>query len=176
MRYLKGTEKCGILFQCNEDNTLQCFIDSDYAGDPLSRRSTSGMIFMSYGGAVSWRNQRQSCIALSTTEAEFIAASQAAKEAIWLGNLLSELRCVSTIPVLQMDNQSAIRLVKKPEFHSRTKHIDIRYKFIREQYQTKQLDVVYCSSEMQAADIFTKPLVKDRFLKLRKLIGMHNFG
>lgn len=176
MRYLKGTEKCGILFKCNEDNTLQCFTDSDYAGDPLSRRSTSGMIFMSYGGAVSWRSQRQSCIALSTTEAEFIAASQAAKEAIWLGNLLSELRCVSTIPVLQIDNQSAIRLVKNPEFHSRTKHIDIRYKFIREQYQTKQLDVVYCSSEMQAADIFTKPLVKDRFLKLRKLIGMHNFG
>ncbi|GBN68867.1 Retrovirus-related Pol polyprotein from transposon TNT 1-94 [Araneus ventricosus] len=173
MHYLKGTEKCGILFQCNEDNTLQCFTDSD---SPLSRRSTSGMIFMSYGGAVSWRSQRQSCIALSTTKAEFIAASQAAKEAIWLGNLLSELRCVSTIPVLQMDNQSSIRLVKNPEFHSRAKHIDIRYKFIREQYQTKQLDVVYCSSEMQAADIFTKPLVKDRFLKLRKLIGMHNFG
>ncbi|GBM31494.1 Retrovirus-related Pol polyprotein from transposon TNT 1-94 [Araneus ventricosus] len=134
------------------------------------------MIFMSYGGAVSWRSQRQSCIALSTTEAEFIAASQAAKEVIWLGNLLSELRCVSSIPVFQMDNQNAIRLVKNPEFHSRTKHIDIRYKFIREQYQTKKLDVVYCSSEMQAADIFTKPLVKDRFLKLRKSIGMHNFG
>ncbi|GBO05704.1 Retrovirus-related Pol polyprotein from transposon TNT 1-94 [Araneus ventricosus] len=82
MRYLKGTEKCGILFQCNVDNTLQCFTDSDYAGDPLSRRSTLGMIFMSYGGAVSWRSQRQSCIALSTTEAELIAASQAAKEAI----------------------------------------------------------------------------------------------
>ncbi|GBL75006.1 Retrovirus-related Pol polyprotein from transposon TNT 1-94 [Araneus ventricosus] len=111
----------------------QCFADSDYAGDPLSRRSTSGMIFMSYGDDV-WRSQRQSCIALSTTEGEFIAASQAAKEAIWLGNLLSELRCVSTIPVLQMDNQSVIRLVKNPEFHSRTKHIDIRYKFIREQY------------------------------------------
>ncbi|GBM62786.1 Retrovirus-related Pol polyprotein from transposon TNT 1-94 [Araneus ventricosus] len=123
MRYLKGTEKCGILFQCNDDDTLQCFTDSDYAGDPLSRISTSGMIFMSYGGAVSWRSQRQSCIALSTTEAKFIAASQAAKEAIWLGNLLSELRCVSTIPVLQMDNQSAIRLVKDPEFHSRTKFI-----------------------------------------------------
>ncbi|GBN01487.1 hypothetical protein AVEN_259613-1 [Araneus ventricosus] len=96
------------------------------------------------------------------------------KKATWSGNLLSELRCVPTIPVLQMDNQSAIRLVKNPEFHS--KHIDIRFQFIREQYQTKQLDVVYCSSEMQAPDIYIKPLVKNRFLKLRKLNGMHNFG
>ncbi|GBM18103.1 Retrovirus-related Pol polyprotein from transposon TNT 1-94 [Araneus ventricosus] len=115
-------------------------------------------------------SQRQSCIVLSTTEAEFIASSQAAKEAIWLGNLLSELRCVPTIRILQMDNQSAIRLVKNPEFHSRTKHRDIGYKFIHEQYQTKQLDVVYCSSEMQAADIFTKPLVKGSFRFLCRIV------
>lgn len=69
-----------------------------------------------------------------------------------------------------------MRLVKNPEFHHRTKHIDIRYKFIREQYESKQLDVNYCNSDMQIADILTKPLVKDRFLKLRNLIGIHNLN
>ncbi|GBM33100.1 hypothetical protein AVEN_9641-1 [Araneus ventricosus] len=101
----------GVLSQVS-DKPQQYFFDSDYAGDPFSRRSTSEMISMSYGGAASWRSQRQSCIALSTTEAEFIAASEAAKEAIWLGNLLSKLRSVPTIPVLQMGNQSVIRVVK----------------------------------------------------------------
>ncbi|GFQ96303.1 retrovirus-related Pol polyprotein from transposon TNT 1-94 [Trichonephila clavata] len=107
---------------------------------------------------------------------EFIAASQAAKEAIWLNNLLKELCCVTSVPSLQIDNQSAIRLVKNPEFHNRTKHIDIRYKFIREQYENKQLNVINCSSEVQVADILTKPLAKDRFLKLELMLGMYNFG
>ncbi|GFY43192.1 retrovirus-related Pol polyprotein from transposon TNT 1-94 [Trichonephila inaurata madagascariensis] len=117
--------------------------DSDYAGDPLTRRSTSGMVFKYNGGAIAWRSQRQNCIALSTTEAEFIAASQAAKEAIWLNNLLKEFCCVTSVQSLQIDNQSAIRL--------------------REQYENKQLNVIYCSSEVQAVDILTKPLAKDRF-------------
>ncbi|GFQ77592.1 retrovirus-related Pol polyprotein from transposon TNT 1-94 [Trichonephila clavata] len=103
-------------------------------------------------------------------------ASQAAKEAIWLNNLLKELCCVTSVPSLQMDIQSAIRLVKNPEFHNRTKHIDIRYKFIREQYENKQLNVINCSSEVQAANILTKPLAKDRFLKLKLMLGMYNFG
>ncbi|GFR28486.1 retrovirus-related Pol polyprotein from transposon TNT 1-94 [Trichonephila clavata] len=105
-----------------------------------------------------------------------VTASQAAKETIWLNNLLKELCCVTSVPSLQMDNQSAIRLVKNPEFHNRTKHIDICYKFIREQYENKQLNVINCSSEVQAADILTKPLAKDRFLKLKLMLGMYNFG
>ncbi|GFR25398.1 retrovirus-related Pol polyprotein from transposon TNT 1-94 [Trichonephila clavata] len=87
-----------------------------------------------------------------------------------------ELCCVTSVPSLQIDNQSAIHLVKNPEFHNRTKHIDIRYKFIREQYENKQLNVINCSSEVQAADILTKPLAKDRFLKLKLMLGMYNFG
>ncbi|GFQ67390.1 retrovirus-related Pol polyprotein from transposon TNT 1-94 [Trichonephila clavata] len=105
-----------------------------------------------------------------------VTASQAAKEAIRLNNLLKELCCVTSVPSLQIDNQSAIRLVKNPEFHNRTKHIDIRYKFIREQYENKQLNVINCSSEVQVADILTKPLAKDRFLKLKLMLGMYNFG
>ncbi|GFR33069.1 retrovirus-related Pol polyprotein from transposon TNT 1-94 [Trichonephila clavata] len=176
LRDLNGTKKCGIMYLGVTSATLESYSDSDYAGDPLTRRSTSGMVFKYNGGAIAWRSQRQNCIALSTTEAEFIAASQAAKDAIWLNNLLKELCCVTFVPSLQMDNQSAIRLVKNPEFHNRTKHIDIRYKFIREQYENKQLNVINCSSEVQAADKLTKPLAKDRFLKLKLMLGMYNFG
>ncbi|GFW31950.1 retrovirus-related Pol polyprotein from transposon TNT 1-94 [Trichonephila clavipes] len=117
------------------------------------------MVFKYNGGAIAWRSQRQSCIALSTTEAEFIAATQAAKEAIWFNNLLKELCCVTSVPCLQIDKQSAIRLVKNPEFHYRTKHIDICYKFIREQYENKQLNVINCSSEVQALLIYSLNLL-----------------
>ncbi|GFY01843.1 retrovirus-related Pol polyprotein from transposon TNT 1-94 [Trichonephila clavipes] len=88
LKYLNGTKKYGIMYLSVSSATLESYSDSDYAGDPLTRRSTSGMVFKYNGGAIAWRSQRQSCIALSTTEAEFIAASQAAKEAIWLNNLL----------------------------------------------------------------------------------------
>ncbi|GFY51383.1 retrovirus-related Pol polyprotein from transposon TNT 1-94 [Trichonephila inaurata madagascariensis] len=175
LRYLNGTKRWGILYLGVSSATVESYSDSDYAGDPLTRRSTSGMVFKNNGGAIAWRNQRQNCIALSPTEAEFIASSQAAKEAIWLNNLLKVLCCMTSVPSLQMHNQSAIRLAKNPEFHNRTKHIDIRYKFIREQYENKQLNVINCSSEVQAADILTKPLDKDRFLKLKLMLGMYNF-
>ncbi|GFY70180.1 retrovirus-related Pol polyprotein from transposon TNT 1-94 [Trichonephila inaurata madagascariensis] len=150
--------------------TLESYSDSDYAGDPLTGKSTSGMVFKYNGDAIEWRSQRQNCIALSTTEAEFTAASLASKEAIWLNNLLKELCCVTSVPSLQTDNLSAIHLVKNPEFHNRSKHIEIRYKFIREQYENKQLNVINRSSEVRAADILTKPLTKDRFLKLKLML------
>ncbi|GFY76314.1 retrovirus-related Pol polyprotein from transposon TNT 1-94 [Trichonephila inaurata madagascariensis] len=145
LRSLNGTKMCGIMYLSVSSATLESYSDSDYAGDPLTRRSTSGMVFKYNGDAIARRSHRQNRIALSTTEKEFIAANQAAKEAIWLNNLLKELCCVASVPCLQMDNQSAIRLVKNPEFHNRTKHIDIRYKFIREQYENKQLNVINCS-------------------------------
>jgi hypothetical protein len=174
LRYLKGTPKCGILYSPDLVCNLQCFCDSDFAGDPLSRKSTSGMVFMNGGGAICWKSQRQKCIALSTTEAEFISASQASKEAVWLSNLLNELDSLSETPVLKIDNQSAIKLIRNPTFHNRTKHIDIRYKFIRDLCESNQLNVSYCSSDAQAADLLTKALPKARFEKLRELIGMIN--
>ena len=174
LRYLKGTPKCGIMFTSYSKCNLQCFCDSDYAGDPLSRKSTSGIVFMNAGGAICWKSQYQKCIALSTTEAEFVAASQAGKEAIWLYSLMRELCASIEIPVLNIDNQSAIKLIKNPVFHNRTKHIDSRYKFIRELCESNQLGVSNCSSDAQAADLFTKALPKIRFEKLKKLIGMIN--
>lgn len=172
LKYLKGTSGLGILYNANAESKLECFSDSDFAGDPSSRKSTSGMLFKFCGGAITWASKRQKCIALSTTEAEFVAASQASKEAVWLHRILSDLCSSVDKPVLQIDNESAIRLIKNPEFHSRTKHIDIRYKFVREKFLDGLLDVIHCESERQVADMFTKPLPKFRYQKLRDCLGM----
>ena len=125
------------------------------------------------GSSISWASRLQRCVSLSTTEAEFIAACESTKEAVWLRSLLSEILGVSngSTPLL-CDNEGAIRLVKNPEFHQRTKHIDIKYHFIREKHQDKEIEIVYTSTENQLADLFTKPRPTPRFNQLRKQIGV----
>ncbi|GBO43956.1 Retrovirus-related Pol polyprotein from transposon TNT 1-94 [Araneus ventricosus] len=120
LKYLKGTLRWGILYQSNLACKLfEAFSD---AGDVSTRKSTSGMIFKFIGGAITWTSKCQKCISLSTNEAEFIATSQACKEAIWLYRLFIEIYHLQCFPVLQVDNQSAIQLIKNPEFHNQTKH------------------------------------------------------
>lgn len=172
-KYIGGTLKCGILFKTDLDKeTLEAFSDADYAGDKETRRSTSGTLFKYSGGAITWSSKRQRCVSLSTTESEFIAASQAAAEVVWLLRLFKELNGSMNIPIIKIDNQSAIRLIKNPEFHSRTKHIDVRLKFVREMFERQEILVEYVSSDKQLADIFTKSLMKTSFERLRNQIGM----
>jgi hypothetical protein len=111
------------------------------------------------GGAVSWSSKQQDTISLSTTEAEYIALTHATKEAIWLKNLISELFGSITTPILILaDNQSAIALAKDDRFHSRTKHINIHYHFIRYAIEEGKIRLTYCPTEDMTADIFTKAL------------------
>lgn len=164
-RYLLRTPNLGILYGNSEKGLqLEGYSDADYASDLATRRSTTGYVFMLAGGPVSWTSQRQKLVTLSTTEAEYVAAAAAAKETAWLRNLLNDLeyQCEGAT-TLFVDNQSAIRLVKNPEFHQRTKHIDIQYHYIRERVQDSELCVNYIPTTLQRADIFTKPLPKDRF-------------
>ena len=174
-KYLKDTADYGIQYSnySNQPN-LVGFSDSDFANDTETRRSTSGYVFMLNGGPVTWSSQRQRVVALSTTEAEYLAASAATKEAVWLKHLLRDINQPVEDPItLKIDNQSAIRLVRNPEFHKRTKHIDTHYHFIREKYQNRDIDVTYVPSNNQIADIFTKPLPRDQFHKLRQLMGIN---
>ncbi|UYV67990.1 hypothetical protein LAZ67_5002731 [Cordylochernes scorpioides] len=135
-RYLKATPQLGILYANHQE--LTGYSDSAFARDIDSRKSTTGYIFMLNHGAVSWSSQKQSTVALSTTESEYIAACAATKEMVWLRRLLKDIGIKMDRPtVLNMDNQAAIKLVQNPEFHKRTKHIDVRYHYIR----TKQEDV-----------------------------------
>jgi hypothetical protein len=174
MRYLKGSAELGITYRHGHNpGVLSAYSDADYAGDTVTRRSTSGIVCQYMGGSISWSSQKQRSVALSTTEAEYIAASEAAKDIIWLARLLGEITVLNAIPLLHIDNLSAVKLVKNPVFHRRSKHIDVRYHFVREKYEEGKLLVVHVCGERQVADVLTKPLVKDRFERLRGDIMGH---
>uniref|UniRef100_A0AAV1UU28 Polyprotein n=1 Tax=Peronospora matthiolae TaxID=2874970 RepID=A0AAV1UU28_9STRA len=134
LRYIQGTREYGIEYQATNNDKLHGYSDADWAGDVEARRSTSGYTFILNNGYVSWRSKKQSTVALSSTEAEYMALTEAAQEAIWLKALLCELdemRSDEAVKIYE-DNQGSIALAKNPEFHKRTKHIDIRYHFVRE--------------------------------------------
>ncbi|KAK2970503.1 hypothetical protein RJ640_013575 [Escallonia rubra] len=171
-RYLKGTIDFGLLYKKGEKSYLMGFTDSDYAGDIDDRKSTSGYAFMLGSGAVSWSSKKQPIVTLSTTEAEFVAATSCACQAIWLRKILEELHFKQEeATTIYCDNSSAIKLSKNPVLHGRSKHIDVKVHFLRDLTKEGVIDLIYCRND-QVADIFTKPLKKAAFQKLRKLLGV----
>jgi hypothetical protein len=176
LRYLSATRRFGISFSGGDKesaNTLIAFSDADYARDIDTRRSTSGFLFMLNGGVVSYCSRKQKCTARSTMESEYIAASEGASEAVFLRRLLSQIGVTQSSPTpFYCDNQAAISLVHNPEHHSRAKHIDVRYHFIREQQANGIINITHVPSESQLADILTKPLDFDSFAPLREAIGV----
>ena len=162
LRYIKGTLIYGLKFVAREnDDDLYGFADANWAGDVDTRRSISGYVFMVANGVISWSSKKQSTVAKSTTEAEYVALSQATQEAIWLRRLLSDLGCKADGPTLiNEDNQGAIEIARNPKFHNRTKHIDTTYHFIREKIVSKEIKVEYCSRHDMIADIMTKDFRK----------------
>ena len=135
--------------------------------------STSGYCFALGSNVFSWLSKKQSIVAHSTAEAEYVAAYVAAKQLIWLRKMLKDIDCVQVNPtVLLCDNMSAIAISKNSVFHNKTKHMKIKYHALRQFQQEGELEMEYCTSKEQLADFFTKPLAKDRFEELRKKIGM----
>lgn len=172
LRYLQGTSKFGLLYG-NVSVNVVGYSDADWAGDIGDRKSTSGYVFLLGGAAISWKSSKQTCVALSTAEAEYIALSAASQEAVWLQQLFSDLlneRIQET--VIFEDNQLAICLAKNQQVHGRSKHIDIKFHYIRELVEDGKINLVYCASEDMIADILTKPLRAARFEKLRLLTGV----
>ena len=126
-------------------------------------------------GAITWSSKKQHIVALSSTEAEYVAQTHAAKEAMYLRTLVEEI-CGFDKPVtLNCDNQGAIALSKDNKFHARTKHIDIRYHFIREAVENKKISVKYVPTDENPADIFTKPLPKAKFRRFVESLGLKPF-
>ena len=170
-RYLLGTVDCGLLYG-GEDGTgkmtLCGFADADFVRDIDSRKSVTRYITLLNDSLVTWRSQRQSLVASSTTESEYVAAATASNALIWRRQLLTDLGYDQRGPtVLYMNNQSAIRLAFNPEFHKRTKHIAMKYHIIRNRVKNKQIVLKYVSTNDQLADLFTKALVRDKFVGLR---------
>ena len=157
MRYLKGTINFGILYTKQKSKNFIAYSDADWAGDLDDRKSTSGYLFQIGGGAVSWRSKKQSSVALSTAEAEYIALASTAQEAVWLRQLTTELGSDSTEAItIFEDNQAAISMSKNPQYHGRAKHISIKYHFIREQVNDGRVMLKYCPTQDMIADMLTK--------------------
>lgn len=173
IRYLKNTANYGIEYLRQPEYNLNGFCDADYASDKETRRSTTGYVFKASGGPITWSSKRQSGVTLSTTEAEYVAACQATKEAVWLRQLLNNIGVsLKGATPLHIDNQGAIKLIHNPEFHSRTKHVDVQFHFVREKYYSGEISPKYVPTKEQEADFFTKALPKEAFLRLRYLLGM----
>jgi len=125
------------------------YSDSDLAGDTNDRKSTSGLMFFLAGGPIAWQSVKQKVVALSSCEAEYIAAAGAACERVWLARLLAELIGGEVLaPKLKVDNKSAIALMKNPIHHNRSKHIDIKFHFIRECCDDKLIDIEFINTEL----------------------------
>ena len=172
LRYLSATREFGLLFAKRDDPKVECFTDADCAGDHENRRSTSGMVTFPTSGPISYRARQQKSVTLSTTEAEYISSAEAAKELVWLQRFLIELNVeLRYKPELLCDNQSALRLLKNPEFRRRSKHIDIAHHFVRDKYEEGLFVLKFVGTEDQKADIFTKAFTEKRFKDLRNAIG-----
>lgn len=149
------------------------YSDSDFAGDMSDRKSVSGCIFMLQNGPITWYSKKQTTVALSTAEAEYTALSFAAREAVWLSHLLTDFDSAPSEPLLiYEDNAAAICMSKNAEYHNRTKHIDVKTHFIRHQVENNVISVKHLSSSEMLADLFTKPLPRERFQCLRTRSGI----
>ncbi|KAJ9560132.1 hypothetical protein OSB04_005292 [Centaurea solstitialis] len=175
LRYIKGTINYGLVYQKGGDGKIIGYSDSNHNGDRDDGKSTSGMAFYFSDNLITWCSQKQQTVALSSCEAEFMAATLAACQALWLQSLLkyltdSEAGCVK----LLVDNKSAIELMKNPVFHGRSKHINTRYHFIRECVEKGLIYVEHVSGEAQRADILTKALPRVKFTEMRNLLGVED--
>jgi hypothetical protein len=168
LRYVRGSIEFGICFASSEG--LQGYCDADYAGDIDTRRSTTGFVFILGGGAVSWSSRLQPTVAVSTAEAEYMAAAAAVKEALWLRKLFACFGMNVTPVHMFCDNQAAIKLIKHPIASLRSKHIDVQHHFVRERAARGEVLFEYCSSGDMVADCMTKPLTVSTFNKC--LAGM----
>ncbi|CAN1348021.1 Retrovirus-related Pol polyprotein from transposon RE2 [Linum perenne] len=168
LRYLRGTAEHGLYIRSSSSHILQGFSDADWGGDSADRRSTSGYVTFYGPNLISWSSRKQRTVSRSSTEAEYRALATVASEVTWLASVLKEIgRPVSTTPTLWCDNISATYLTANPVFHSRSKHLEIDFHFVRERVADRSLHVAYISSKDQVADALTKPLSTTRFSDLR---------
>lgn len=157
--------------------SISCFTDADWACDSCDRKSYSGFVMFISDGAVAWESKKQTVVALSSMEAEYVALCQGSKEVVFIRSLLDEIgfeEFTKQPTPIYCDNQGANFMVKNPAVHKRSKHIDIKFHYIRDRYNDGSIDVHYVSSEQNAADIFTKALSKQKNAQACELlkIGM----
>eukprot|EP00253_Pinus_taeda_P032051 PITA_32051 len=157
------------------DPILSGYTDSDWAGSVDRCKSTAGYVFSLGSGVVTWTSKKQQGVALSSTEAEYRGAVKASCEAVWLRRMLADMHVSQTGPTpLLCDNQGVLKLAKNPVFHERRKHVETHCHYIRQLVEDGSIQWRYVPTTEQPADIFTKPLGPDKFVKFRGSIGVVN--
>jgi hypothetical protein len=172
-RYLRGTASLGITYHVNQPTAIELFSDADWGNSTDDRRSITGYLSTYAGGVVTWNSKKQPTTALSSMEAEYMALASAVREALWLRSIIQELQFSLPSPThISVDNQGTISFAENSGFHARSKHIDIRYHFIREKLTSHEVSVSYCPTAENTADVFTKPLDKSKHEYLVSRLGM----
>src|SRR5277367_4314992 len=173
-RYLKGSLDYKLVYSPTDSAQLfTTYSDADHGGNPDNGRSTGGYAILIGGASVSWSSRLQSVVSLSTTEAEYIAAVEAGKEIIWMRNLLTEFGFDITPPSpLLIDNNLAVTVAKNPEYHGRMKHLDLRFHWLRDTVSAGLISPIHIPTTLQAADILTKPLKRQKIDVCLDLLGL----
>jgi hypothetical protein len=173
LRYVAGTIDYGLWYPSESKSFLVGFTDSDFSGSIDDRKSTSGYAFKYGSSLISWASRKQPVVTLSSAEAEYVAATSATCQVVWLRRLMSDLSPKKLEPTpIYCDNSSTITLSKNQVFNKKSKHIDIRYHFIRELVNEDVITVKFCKSTDQQADIFTKPLGTETFVSLKSKLSV----
>ena len=173
LRYLKGTIDLQLRYDGNVKSSVEGYCDADWGGCLECRRSTTGYAFLSADACVSWTSKKQPTVALSSTEAEYMACSAACQEVKWLLNF-EALPAIPVTPpmILWCDNQGAVLLSLNGIRHQRTKYIDLRYHFIRDMVKENLVSIKHIGSNDQVADIMTKSLAPEKFKVCRRKLGL----
>ncbi|GJX43763.1 putative ribonuclease H-like domain-containing protein [Tanacetum coccineum] len=168
-RYLKGQPKLGLWYPRDSPFDLEAFSDSDYAGASLDRKSTTGGCQFLGKRLISWQCKKQTIVANSTTEAEYVAAANCCGQVLWIQNQMLDYGFNFMNTKIYIDNESTICIVKNPKFHAKTKHIEIRHHFIRDSYEKRLIQVIKVHSDHNVADLLTKAFdvssIRDKFGK-----------
>ena len=172
IRYINGTSDYGIWYSRDSNECLAGYSDANRAGFIEDRKSTSGGCFYLENNLVSWMSKKQNSVSLSTAKAEYIAMASCSAQLLWMKKLLHDYGITQDTMCVFCDNTSAINLSKNPVQHSKSKHIEIRYHFIRDLVEEKTVYLEFINTDNQKADIFTKPLDGPRFESLCKTIGV----
>lgn len=174
LRYVQGTLNLSLVFKSDDKKVILGYVDSDWAGDKVDRKSTAGYAFKVFGCTISWMSRKQEAVALSSTEAEYVAISLAVSEACWIQNMISDFRLYKdkVNVTLFEDNQGAIKVCKSSFYHTKLKHVDIRVHFVRNKIKENNIQIEYISTKEQLGDILTKPVVKLLFEYFRSKLGV----
>lgn len=171
-RYLSGTISLGLFYPITNTFDFVGYSDADYAGCLVDRKSTSGVCTFLGQSLVSWQCKKQTSVALSIAEGEYLAAGSCCSQLLWMIQTLRDFDIKCRKVPINRDNTSTISISKNPVNHSRTKHIDVRHHFLSDNVAKGKIELVFVPTEFQLANIFTKPLAEERFSVIRMQLGM----